>query len=129
MRQLLLFLAGILGSICFGDPLPLTLFDNQRDYSYMWWKDTIKEGNTTFAIKTNQYALSFDYPNLSIESFNIINARSQVARQPVTIRERGEYCDKAGKYHGETGFLLCFYSKMIFNLLIFIGYYSVRWPP
>ncbi len=37
--------------------LPIECFENQHDFSYMWWKKTIKTGNQVFAIKTNQYAL------------------------------------------------------------------------
>lgn len=53
------------------EPAEVTIFSNQKDYSFMWWKKTIKTGNQIFAIKTNNYALSFDYPNLSIEDFSI----------------------------------------------------------
>nr|WP_271560244.1 hypothetical protein [Algibacter sp.] len=46
-------------------------YQNQKDYSFMWWKKTIKTGNQIFAIKTNHYTLAFDYPNLSIKDFSI----------------------------------------------------------
>lgn len=49
--------------------LPVGFYENQNDFSYMWWKSTIKEGNTTFAIRTSKYALSFNFPKLAIESF------------------------------------------------------------
>jgi hypothetical protein len=52
--------------------LPLKYFQNQKDYSFMWWENSIKTGNHVFAIKTNRYALSFDYPGLSIQSLSII---------------------------------------------------------
>jgi len=48
------------------------VFQNQHDYSYMWWMNTIKTSNNrTFAIKTNNYALEFDYPTLSIKNLLI----------------------------------------------------------
>lgn len=52
--------------------LPSEIFENQHDFSYMWWKKTIKTGNQVFAIKTNKYALSFDYPNLAIQDLSIL---------------------------------------------------------
>ncbi|MDW5290145.1 hypothetical protein [Formosa sp. PL04] len=54
--------------------LPKELYNNQSDYSYMWWMKTIKTGNQVFAIKTNNYSLSFDYKNLSIQNFSINNS-------------------------------------------------------
>lgn len=62
------------------DSLPSTIYKNQRDYSFMWWKKSIKTGNEVFAIKTNNYALSFDYPNLSIQNFDI-NKRVQTSHE------------------------------------------------
>jgi hypothetical protein len=46
-------------------------YDNQHDYSFMWWKKTIKTGNQVFAIKTNQYSLAFDYPDLAVQDLSI----------------------------------------------------------
>ena len=46
-------------------------FDNQNDYSYMWWLKTIKNNNKIFGIKTNHYAISFDYENLNVSSLSI----------------------------------------------------------
>ena len=64
--------------------LPLKCYDNQSDYSFMWWKKTIKTGNQVFAIKTNNYSLAFDYPNLAIQSLSI--NKSDVP-QNVVLRE------------------------------------------
>ena len=53
-------------------------YENQQDYSFMWWKKTIKTGNQVFAIKTSHYSLSFDYPNLATQDFSIaMEARSE----------------------------------------------------
>ncbi|MDX9747538.1 MAG: hypothetical protein RBT57_03460 [Paludibacter sp.] len=55
--------------------LPSKLFENQRDFSYMWWMNTVKTNNNrTFAIKTNKYALAFDYSTLSINNLLINSA-------------------------------------------------------
>jgi hypothetical protein len=51
--------------------IPSECFDNQTDYSYMWWLETIKKENKIFGIKTSQYAFSFDYKNLTIPHLNI----------------------------------------------------------
>jgi hypothetical protein len=53
--------------------IPATCFNNQHDYSYMWWKKTIKTGNQVFAIKTNHYSFAFDYPNLAVQDFSTNN--------------------------------------------------------
>lgn len=53
--------------------IPSLVYKNQEDYSFMWWKKTIKTGNQIFAIKTNNYSFSFDYPNLAIQNFTINN--------------------------------------------------------
>ena len=52
--------------------LPIECYENQHDFSYMWLKKTIKTDNQVFAIKTNQYSLSFDYPNLAIQDLSIL---------------------------------------------------------
>ncbi|WP_396184852.1 hypothetical protein [Flavobacterium sp.] len=44
---------------------------NKHDYSFMWWKKSIKTGNQVFAIKTNHYSLAFDYRNLAVQNFSI----------------------------------------------------------
>ena len=49
-----------------------SIFSSQSDYTYMWWKKTIKTGNQIFAIKTNRYSLAFDYEHLAIQDFSII---------------------------------------------------------
>ncbi|MCP4313343.1 MAG: hypothetical protein GY790_18960 [Bacteroidetes bacterium] len=54
------------------DSLPVECYENQKDFSFMWWKKTIKTGHLVFAIKTNQYALSFDYPKLAIQDLSIL---------------------------------------------------------
>jgi hypothetical protein len=54
-----------------GKSLPLKCYDNQNDYSFMWWKKTIKTENQIFAIKTNNYSLAFDYENLAIQDLSI----------------------------------------------------------
>jgi len=70
----ILILSGLLaGNACTKqNSLPSEIYKNQEDFSFMWWKKTIKTGNQVFAIKTNQYALSFDYPNLAIQDLSII---------------------------------------------------------
>lgn len=62
--------------LCQSQSVPLKAFDNQSDYSFMWWKKTIKTGNQVFAIKTNNYTLGFDYPNLLIQDFSINKSKS-----------------------------------------------------
>ncbi len=57
-----------------------TCFDNQYDYSYMWWLKTIKKENKIFGIKTSNYAFSFDYKNLTIPSLSI-NSSNQTSEQ------------------------------------------------
>lgn len=64
--------------------IPLKCYQNQHDYSFMWWKKTIKEGNQVFAIKTSRYALDFDYKNLAIQSL-IINRESSL--EDAVLRE------------------------------------------
>lgn len=59
---------------CSAQMLPKKCFDNQSDYSFMWWKKTIKTGNQVFAIKTNHYSFSFDNLNLSIQNLSINNS-------------------------------------------------------
>ncbi len=56
--------------------LPISCFNNQQDYSFMWWTNTIKTENKIFSIKTNHYALSFDYQNLELKNFIINKKRS-----------------------------------------------------
>jgi hypothetical protein len=51
--------------------LPIQCYQNQSDYSFMWWTKTIKTGNQVFAIKTSNYALLFDYENLAIQDLSI----------------------------------------------------------
>ena len=51
--------------------LPLECYENQSDYSFMWWKRTIKTGNQVFAIKTNSYSLAFDNLGLDILDLSI----------------------------------------------------------
>lgn len=51
--------------------LPMECYDNQSDYSFMWWKRTIKTGNQVFAIKTNSYSLAFDNLGLDILDLGI----------------------------------------------------------
>lgn len=67
--------------------LPLKSFESQKDYSYMWWKKTIKTGNQIFAIKTNNYSLAFDYPNLSIQNLNI---NTNNTTEETVLRETNE---------------------------------------
>ena len=50
----------------------------------MWWTNTIKTGNKIFAIKTNYYALSFDYHNFAVTSFIINKAHDS---EDVALRE------------------------------------------
>ena len=64
--------------------LPIKCFENQKDFSYMWWMKTIKSGNKIFAIKTSHYALSFDYPNLALTNL-IINKNE--SSEDVALRE------------------------------------------
>ncbi|MEP1486830.1 MAG: hypothetical protein ABJK28_00225 [Algibacter sp.] len=66
-----MILSFLISSNCYSQELQSALYKNQKDYSFMWWKKTIKTGNQIFAIKTNHYALAFDYPNLSIQDFSI----------------------------------------------------------
>jgi hypothetical protein len=70
--------------ICSAQILQKICYDNQHDYSFMWWKKTIKTGNRIFAIKTNHYSLAFDYPNLAVQDLSINKTdlpESQVLRQ------------------------------------------------
>ena len=71
---LLIIVLGLMaGNACTKqDSLPVECYENQNDFSFMWWKKTIKTNNLVFAIKTNQYALSFDYPNLAIQDLSIL---------------------------------------------------------
>ena len=80
---LLLFCILFVG-ICFAQILQKKCYENQHDYSFMWWKKTIKTGNQVFAIKTNHYALAFDYPNLAIQNF-IVNKND--LSQNLVLRE------------------------------------------
>lgn len=67
--------------------LPTEIFENQHDFSFMWWKKTIKTGNQVFAIKTSKYALSFDYPNLAIQDLSILR---DVGSAEEVLRESNE---------------------------------------
>ena len=72
ISSLLILMTGLSAEqYCSAQPLLLKCYDNQKDYSFMWWMKTIKTGNEIFAIKTSHYALSFDYPSLSIQDLNI----------------------------------------------------------
>ncbi len=62
-------------------------YDNQQDYSFMWWKKTIKTGNQIFAIKTNNYTMAFDYPNLSINDLSIHNSNKP---EDLVLRETND---------------------------------------
>jgi hypothetical protein len=57
--------------LSYAQTLPLKCYENQHDYSFMWWTKTIKTGNQVFAIKTNKYSLLFDYQNLVVQDFSI----------------------------------------------------------
>lgn len=57
--------------LCNAQELPYQLYENQSDYSYMWWTKSIKTHNQTFAIKTSRYKLLFDYRNLKIKDLSI----------------------------------------------------------
>ncbi len=72
--KLLIILIGLI-SVQFinAQTLPQKVYANQNDYSFMWWKKTIKTGNQVFAIKTNNYSLEFDNLNLSILNLIINN--------------------------------------------------------
>jgi len=67
---LLLIVFLFITNFCKSQNIPNLVFKNQKDFSFMWWKKTIKTGNQIFAIKTNHYRLEFDYPNLSINDFS-----------------------------------------------------------
>ena len=69
------------------DSIPMKAYDNQQDYSFMWWKKTIKTGNQIFAIKTNNYTMAFDYPNLSINDLSIHNSKKP---EDLVLRETNE---------------------------------------
>src|SRR5690554_846534 len=71
----------------YAQDLPLKSYENQKDYSYMWWKRTIKTDNQIFAIKTNHYSLAFDYPNLSIQDLGI---NTNNATEETVLRETNE---------------------------------------
>ncbi len=73
MKRIIIFiLFSILSvGICPAQILQKKCYDNQHDYSFMWWKKTIKTGNQIFAIKTNHYSLAFDYPNLAIQDLSV----------------------------------------------------------
>ena len=70
----LLILLGflIVSNLVIAQSLPIKCYENQKDYSYMWWIKTIKTGNKTFAIKTSNYVLSFDYQTFALTNL-IIN--------------------------------------------------------
>jgi len=71
-RLILLMILLLTGKLGQAQAVPLKAFENQKDYSYMWWTNTIKTGNKTFSIKTSHYALSFDFQNLAITNL-IVN--------------------------------------------------------
>lgn len=100
LRTLILLVILLLsGKIGQAQAVPLKSFENQKDYSYMWWTNTIKTGNKIFSIKTSRYALSFDYQNLALTSLIVskvqasddfvlreTNAQSFPANNPSQIR-------------------------------------------
>jgi len=46
--------------------LPKEIFENVNDYGFMWWEDGVRNtSNHVFRIRTNHYALSFDFPKLA----------------------------------------------------------------
>lgn len=77
----------IIVKLGFAQTLPSKCYDNQSDYSFMWWMKTIKTGNMIFAIKTSHYALSFDYHNLALTNF-IINKTE--GSEEMALRETNE---------------------------------------
>jgi hypothetical protein len=71
-RIFLIFFLFLLGEkTVYAQSLPSKCFDNQSDYSHMWWLKTIKNENKIFGIKTSRYAFSFDYGNLIIPNLSI----------------------------------------------------------
>lgn len=83
MKRTSLILFGISLSLIFlgvsekagrAQSISLKCFDNQKDYSYMWWLKTIKKEYKIFGIKTSHYAISFDYENLNISGLSINKA-------------------------------------------------------
>lgn len=75
------------GSRVEAQSLPVAYYRNQSDYSFMWWKNTIKTGNQIFAIKTSHYSLSFDYARLNL--LNLMINRNPGSEDEV-LRETNE---------------------------------------
>ena len=54
---------------------PKELFDNVKDFGFMWWEDGIPNtSNYVFNIRTSTYALSFDYTNLQLKKMGIVSS-------------------------------------------------------
>ncbi|MCX6218562.1 putative Ig domain-containing protein [Spirosoma sp.] len=69
----------------FGQAVPTSVLGKTGDYSYMWWTNKAKTSpQKGFAIKSNYYALSFDYTNLTISNFLINKAPTT---SDVSLRE------------------------------------------
>lgn len=77
LRFLIIAVLLTTAQFCLAQKLPVKLYENQKDYSFMWWTKTIKTGNQIFAIKTSRYSLLFDYENLAIQDLSI-NKRDEV---------------------------------------------------
>jgi hypothetical protein len=68
--------------------LPHKIYNNQNDYSFMWWEKTIKTGNQVFAIKTNNYSLEFD--NLDLDILNLSINKDQKSEELVLRESNAE---------------------------------------
>jgi hypothetical protein len=52
--------------------VPKDLFKNADDYGFMWWEDGVRNtSNLVFKMRTNHYALSFDFPKLQMKEMGI----------------------------------------------------------
>lgn len=89
-----LFFSMLLTGSAWCQPLPEPCFDNQLDYSFMWWIKTIKKENKVFAIKTSHYTLAFDYQNLAIPCLKI---QQSAGTEEQALRESNETSLEGGR--------------------------------
>ncbi len=66
--------------------LPIKCYENQNDYSFMWWMKSFKTTTNikTFAIVTSKYSFAFDYTNMAIQNLLI---RDNQIKEESALRE------------------------------------------
>jgi len=73
-----------------------TVWQNNRDYAFMWWAYGLRNPSRVFHIQTNHYGLSFDFDDFELKTFGpILNAACE---EEVLLQDNAivESLDRAG---------------------------------